>query len=94
MKHVYEYIEGWYQFQKMPANTTHIAYLYENASVYLPEDGATYQDWADAVFGNHVHKLVRVDQLPEPPATMVVAADLIAAIEAAHAKHETEIVKG
>lgn len=30
---------GWVQYQRMPENTTHIAYVHENGAVYDPERG-------------------------------------------------------
>ena len=30
---------GWVQYQRMPENTTHIAYVHENGDVYDPERG-------------------------------------------------------
>jgi hypothetical protein len=55
---------GWYQWHKMPGNTTHIAYLYEDGGVYLPETGTTLDDFVKAQDTDQAFRLVRADQLP------------------------------
>lgn len=93
MTPVFEIVDGWYQFHVMPANTTHIAYFYENGSVYLPEDGVGYKDWTDAILAGNVHKLVRVDQLPEVPKEFAGPAEVFNCIMKATEKHDSEIKK-
>lgn len=92
MKHVYEEVEGWWQFQIMPANTTHIAYFYENGSVYLPEDGVSYTDFHNAVRDGNAYKLIRADQLPEVPTTVVSCFEVYETIMIALHKHEQMII--
>lgn len=50
--------EGWYEWHKMPQNTTHIAYVHENGSVYLPEGDADQSDFLLASARGHVHRAV------------------------------------
>lgn len=54
--------EGWYEWHKMPQNTTHIAYVHENGSVYLPEGDADQSDFLLASARGHVHRLVRAEE--------------------------------
>lgn len=51
--------EGWYEFFRMPTNTTHIAYISENGDIYFPENGISHDDWLGATIKGNVHKLVR-----------------------------------
>lgn len=53
--------EGWYEWHKMPMNTTHIAYVPETGSVYLPEDDLDSTDFLLASAEGRVHRLVRAD---------------------------------
>lgn len=54
--------EGWYAWQHMPSNTSHIAYVHENGEVYLPESpGDTDEPFLLAAAAGHVHRLVRAD---------------------------------
>jgi len=56
--------EGWYEFFKMPAATTHVAFVHANGEIYLPEEGwtdLTHDDWLAASVKGQVYKLVRED---------------------------------
>lgn len=53
--------EGWYEWSRVPANTTHIAYVHESGEVYDPENGWSPDDFTFAAARGHVHKLVRLD---------------------------------
>lgn len=52
---------GWYEFYHPLSNTTHIAYVYEDGSVYLPEgrDVVDLDDWTLAKAENRVYRLIR-----------------------------------
>ena len=53
---------GWFEWFKMPENTTHIAYVYESGGVYLPEDGVSYADFFEALSNGKAYRLVRAEQ--------------------------------
>jgi hypothetical protein len=56
---------GWYEFIKpSDAATTHIAYVFEGGSIYLPEgaDVVTEQDFRLAAATNRFWRLVRAEQ--------------------------------
>ena len=55
--------EGWYEFIHPINATTHIAYVRENGEVYLPEAGVTEEDLTLAAAREHVHRLVRADDV-------------------------------
>lgn len=50
---------GWFEWFKMPQNTTHIAYVYESRGIYLPEDGVSYKDFFEALSNGKVYRLIR-----------------------------------
>lgn len=52
---------GWYAWFKMPANTSHVAYVHENGEVYDPEHGWNPEEFALAAAEGQVHRLVRAD---------------------------------
>lgn len=51
---------GWYEFIKHPEATTHIAYMGESGSVYIPEAGITADDFMEALMKGQTYRLVRV----------------------------------
>ena len=53
---------GWFEFI-VDAATTHIAYVYEDGSVYLPEgrEVVDLDDWTLANASGKVHRLIRAD---------------------------------
>lgn len=55
--------EGWYEWHKMPANTTHIAYVHENGEVFDPEEGWNSPNFLLASAEGRVHRLVRADEV-------------------------------
>lgn len=52
------YPEGWYQWFKLPAATTHIAHVSESGGIYLPEDGVSYADFHKAYQAGGAYLLV------------------------------------
>lgn len=72
--------EGWFEWFKMPENTTHIAYVHESGKVYDPENGWDQPEFVIAAAEGHVHKLIRVDEV----------APLLAAVENVLALHVPE----
>jgi hypothetical protein len=55
--------EGWYEWHKMPENTTHIAHVYENGEVYIPEWPQVFvNDFREAQENGKVYRLVRDDR--------------------------------
>lgn len=60
--------EGWYEFHRAPAMTTHIAHVGENGYIYVPEEGVTDVDFLEAAVEGRAFRLVRADaQEPTPP---------------------------
>lgn len=63
---------GWFEFVSATAATTHIAYVYEDGSVYLPEgrDVVDQDDFTYAAARGKVFRLVRADEYAgwRPPA--------------------------
>lgn len=59
---------GWYEFHALPVNTTHVAYVYGDGSVYLPEgpDVTDEMEFRWAVENGDAFRLVRVDELTSP----------------------------
>lgn len=60
---------GWFEFYKPDVMTTHIAYVYEDGSVYLPE-GLDVVDEVDFTLANArglVYRLVRADDVSPDP---------------------------
>jgi hypothetical protein len=55
--------EGWYEFIHPEKNTTHIAYVFENGDIYLPEEGTTYDDFVLASAMSRAYRLVRAEDL-------------------------------
>lgn len=53
---------GWYEFFVMPDNTTHIAYVYSDQSVYLPE-GVDIREFEMAESMGNAFRLVREDEI-------------------------------
>lgn len=56
--------EGWYEWLRDGASTTHIAYVHENGSVYDPEFGWDSAEFLMAAAAGRVFKLVRADGGP------------------------------
>lgn len=56
--------EGWYEWFKMPNNTTHIAYVGESY-VYIPEQGLTIKDFGAAYLDGKAYRLVREEAAKE-----------------------------
>ena len=55
---------GWYEIIHPDSATTHIAYVYEDGSIYLPEGDALSRDeLAFASARGLAHRLVRADEL-------------------------------
>ena len=52
-------MSGWVEYQKMPENTTHIAYVNENGEVYLPEEARWERAGASALL-EHATPLIRL----------------------------------
>lgn len=52
---------GWYEFVMPGGSTSHVAYVYENGSVYLPEglDVVTETDFVLASASGRMWRLVR-----------------------------------
>ena len=55
-------MSGWVEYQKMPENTTHIAYVQENGEVYLPDEGRWVTHGASALL-EHATPLIRLDDV-------------------------------
>lgn len=55
---------GWYEWIKMPLATTHVAYVHESGSIYLPENELISEDFLMAAAEGRVHRLIRADDLP------------------------------
>ena len=53
--------EGWYEWQRMPGNTTHIVYVHENGESYDPENGWNDPTFLFASAQGLVHRMVRAD---------------------------------
>ncbi|AXH46735.1 hypothetical protein QCN35_gp74 [Arthrobacter phage Synepsis] len=62
--------EGWYEFIHPTKATTHIAYVFENGDIYLPEEGITSEDFTLAAFNDKAHRLVRADDETTHPIGM------------------------
>lgn len=62
--------EGWYEFIHPTKATTHIAHIFENGDIYLPEEGITSEDFALAAFNDNAHRLVRADDGTTHPVGM------------------------
>lgn len=61
---------GWYEFFHVIKATTHIAYIFENGDLYLPEEGLTYDDFIFASSRGKVYKLVRAEDMTAHPIGM------------------------
>ena len=53
-------MSGWVEYQKMPENTTHIAYVNENGEVYLPDEGGWEPAGSSALL-EHATPLIRLE---------------------------------
>lgn len=62
---------GWFEFIMPGGSTTHIAYVYEDGSVYLPEgrDVVDEDDWVLAKASGRVWQLIRADQVADTTTT-------------------------
>lgn len=56
-------MSGWVQYQKMPQNTTHIAYVRENGEVYDPEIG--WMPKGSSALLDHAVPLVALKELQQ-----------------------------
>lgn len=66
---------GWYEIIHPGSATTHIAYVYEDGSIYLPEGDALSRDeLAFASARGLAHRLVRADELAAHDAEVAAQA--------------------
>ena len=68
-------VVGWYEWNIMPENTTHIAYLYESGLIYLPEIDVSKFQFMDALSNGNAHLLVHADSVVTAHAQMVGPID-------------------
>ncbi|MFD4572073.1 hypothetical protein ACFWNK_01920 [Streptomyces sp. NPDC058417] len=57
---------GWYEVINPRTTTTHIAYVHEDGSLYLPEGDLTEEEFTFAAARGATHRLVRADEEPQP----------------------------
>jgi hypothetical protein len=62
--------EGWYEFFHPTKVTTHVAYVFTNGDIYLPEEGVEYDDFVLASARGQVYRLVREEDLAVHPISM------------------------
>jgi hypothetical protein len=62
--------EGWYEFIHPTKATTHIAHVFENGDMYLPEEDTTYEDFMLAASRGYAHRLIRADDETTHPLGM------------------------
>ncbi|UVK58747.1 hypothetical protein SEA_GANTCHERGOBLIN_86 [Arthrobacter phage GantcherGoblin] len=53
---------GWYEWWNLEKSTTHVSYVHENGSVYVPESGVSVEDFITAVERGKAFRLYRLEE--------------------------------